>query len=130
MEKLYKIRDMLVDEVKGIADKKELTSSSLDTIECCAKCYEKINEMIHSLQGEYGGYSEGMPMRYSSSRRPYDYRDEQYSGNGMRYGNYSYGMDYGDDRKMIIQKLESIMNESRNDHDRHAIMEAIETLRK
>lgn len=143
MKVFDQIHDMLCDELKEIANKKELTTSSLDVI---YKSVDIIKDLatVHAMEQEYpdsgysgDGYSQGY-MRY-----PYYMYDEgmihdgssyargrganakrdsmgRYSSDGRSYDGYS-----GDTK----EELQRLMNSAQNDREREAIRKALDSMR-
>lgn len=143
--KVYEqIKDMLCDELEGIAKKKELTTSSLDVLYKGVDILKDIST-IEAMEQEYGhdeGYSGGY-----YGRMPYYMYDDGMGGQGNSYargrgsnarrdsmGRYSsegrsydyMHNDYSGDTKEELQRL---MNSAQNDREREAIRRALDSMK-
>jgi len=145
--KVYEqIKDMLCDELEGIAKKKELTTSSLEVLYKGMDILKDIST-IEAMEQEYGsshdsGYSGGyygrMPYymyddgmggqgnSYARGRGANARRDSmgRYSSEGRSYGHYD---DYSGDTKEELQRL---MNSAQNDREREAIRKALDSMNR
>ena len=143
--KVYdQIRDMLCDELEGIAKKKELTTNSLEVLYKGIDIIKDIST-IEAMEQEYGsshdsGYSGGY-----YGRMPYYMYDDGMGGHGNSYargrganarrdsmGRYSnegrsYDYDYSGDTKEELQRL---MNSAQNDREREAIRKALDSMNR
>lgn len=143
--KVYdQIKDMLCDELEGIAKKKELTTNSLDVLYKGIDILKDITT-IEAMEQEYGhdeGYSGGyygrMPYymyddgmgghgnSYARGRGSNARRDSmgRYSSEGRSYGHYD---DYSGDTKEELQRL---MNSAQNEREREAIRKALDSMNR
>ena len=145
--KVYEqIKDMLCDELEGIAKKKELTTNSLEVLYKGIDIIKDIST-IEAMEQEYGssndsGYSGGyygrMPYymyddgmgghgnSYARGRGSNARRDSmgRYSSEGRSYGHYD---DYSGDTKEELQRL---MNSAQNDREREAIRKALDSMNR
>lgn len=149
--KVYEqIKDMLCDELEGIAKKKELTTNSLEVLYKGIDIIKDIST-IEAMEQEYGnshdgGYSGGYSGGYYG-RMPYYMYDDgmgghgnsyargrgsnarrdsmgRYSSEGRSYGHYD---DYSGDTKEELQRL---MNSAQNDREREAIRKALDSMNR
>lgn len=123
------LRDMLEREVAEIEKAGKIDGQSLDhlykimtAIKVADKCIDRENGSSYA-NGSYGSYGS-----YESS---YARRGRDGDGDGRyneRGSNQSRGS-YGNQREMMVQKLESLMDEARNEHERKAIEECLDKFR-
>lgn len=148
-KQLYELREMLMDELKSITSKGELTAGSLETVDKLTHSIKSIDTICAMEEaGEYSydgmSYARGRGRnrdsrgRYSSegggsygqgggsyrqggnqSNRG-GYSSRQYMRNG---GGYS-----GDDKKELIEELRDLMNEASDSRSKMAIQSAIEEM--
>lgn len=125
--KLYKLRDMLMDEIGKSGDVNELSYSCLEAIKKCGECYEIVDKMIRTYDGYSPEYQEGMP--YRMPRIPRQVNNDWQSPNyGERY--YGYGHDISvADHMRVIDQLETMMNEAKSEKERKILMTALEGLK-
>ena len=135
MNVLYKIEDMLCDELEDIAKQKELTSSNLETLDVAVDIIKDI-ETISAMKQEYGssdnsGYSQG----YFGRMPVYMYDDM-----GMRQGGSSYARGRSGDAQRdsrgrymsagysgdTKEELERLMSTAKNEREREAIRNALD----
>lgn len=142
--KVYdKIKDMLCDELEGIAKKNELTTNSLDVIYKSVDILKDIST-IHAMEQEYGsegysseGYSrDGYSQGGYYGRMPYYMYDDGMShgrgANAPRDSRGRYTSDYSRDGYSGDTKdeLRQIMNRASNERDREAIRMALDSMGK
>jgi hypothetical protein len=139
--KMYEqIKDMLCDELEGIAKKKELTSSSLDVIYRSVDILKDL-ATIKAMEQEYpdegyskDGYSQGYSQGYFNRMPIYAYdgdmsyaRKRDSMGRYSRDGHYDgRSYDYSGDTK---EELQRIMSMAQNDRERDAIRKALDSMR-
>lgn len=136
--KVYgQIKDMLCDELEGIAKKKELTTNSLDVLYKGIDILKDIST-IEAMEQEYG-HNEGYSGGYYTRMPYYMYEDGssyargrkrdsmgRYSGDGMSYDHHDhYDHGYSGDTKEELQRL---MNSAQNDREREAIRKALDSM--
>lgn len=80
MHDLYKLKDMLVEEIKEFGRKGELTAGSLETVDTLAHAVKNLDKVIECEEDE----------EYSG-----DYRDSSYYGDGMSSNGRSYARGRG-----------------------------------
>lgn len=140
MHEIYQIKDMLMEELKELTKKGELTAGSLDTVDkllnsiknaCKITMYEESDEGDYSNEGGAGanmsyrgGYSRARgrgsnAIRDSRGR----YSSEGYSSRRgySRAGGYS----YGDDSEEIIEALRQAMEEAETEQEKSTIRKMI-----
>lgn len=130
------LREMLEREVAEIEKSNNLDEKSLDhlykimtAIKVADKCIDRENGMSQDSYGRsYGGsYDGSYGGSYGSS---YARRGRDGDGDG-RYnerGSYQSRGSYGEQRDMLTQKLQGLMDEAKNEHERKAIAECLEKL--
>lgn len=145
-EKMYKLRDMLCEELDKITDKGTISRESLELIDKLTHSIKSIDTIMAMEEAGYSeedGYSGNYYPRYSYARgrgrnakrdsmgrysrdgrgRSYDSGDGgSYGYNGRRYSRedgYS-----GDDEKM--QMLQEMMNNASDSRERDAIKKMME----
>lgn len=128
MKHLYELRDMLMDELKSLTSKGELTAGSLDTVDKLTHSIKSIDTIC--AMEEAGDYSyDGMSY---ADRRTRDnrgrYSSDSGSMNNGSYRNYSrrYSRGYsGNDKQEVIEELRDLMNQASDSKTRQAIKQAI-----
>jgi len=136
--KVYnQIKEMLCDELEGIAKKKELTTSSLEVIDKAIDIVKDI-ATIEAMEQEYGYSEDGYSGGYYGRMPYYMYDDmgSSYSrGRGSnarrdsmgRYSNEGRSYDYSGDTREELQRL---MNSTQNDREREAIRKALDSMNR
>lgn len=135
-----KIHDMLCDELEEIAEKKELTTNSLEVLYKGVDILKDIST-IKAMEQEYGdhdGYSRdgGYSNGYWNRMPYYMYddgmttRDNSYArgrgANAPRDARGRYSNDgYSGDTK---EELKQMMNRATNDREREAIRKALDSM--
>lgn len=135
-KQLYELREMLMDELKSITGKGELTAGSLETVDKLTHSIKSIDTIC--AMEEAGEYSyDGM----SYANRNRDSRGRYSSGTGND-GSYAYGGSYRGgnsnrgggssrrgysraDKNELIEELRELMNEASDSRSRNAIQNAI-----
>ena len=103
MEKLHKIKDMLVQELEEFARKESIESYDLDMIHKLTDTIKNIDKIDMLEDGGHSGIRErGMP-------RTYEY-DDDYSMRRRRDSRGRYSRDDG--RDYMVNELESMMREA------------------
>ena len=140
MESLYRLKDLLDKEIDKVVSKGEVSPAEIKPLGELIDIYKDI-ETICAMK-EYGQEDDQYSMEnrgYSTrrmSRYPGMYRDSysyENSYDNMRYennrsnGRNSYGGHV--DKDEMIYKLEQMMNTAKNDKERMAYVDAIESLK-
>lgn len=130
MKKLYALKDMLCDELKGYADKGKFDMQSLEVVDKLAHALKNIDKVIENYEADEAMYSNyysngtvripPMNMSYADSnmsygRGPYAKRDSM-----GRYASAGYSR-HGDFRA----DFQELLNEAPNDRIRQKMMEVI-----
>lgn len=152
MHEFYELKEMLMEEVKKIAKKGELTAGSLETVDKLLNSIKNACKIImydeYADEGEYsseggmsyaGGYSNARGQRRDSRGR-YSREGGGYSnarggqgggrggsrGGGGR-GGYSResGYSYADENEEKIEMLREMMQEVSSDEERRALQKII-----
>lgn len=143
MHEFYELKEMLMDEVKKIANKGELTAGSLETVDKLLNSIKNACKIIMYDEYEKEGYSQAdadMSMNsyaYARGRGRNAQRDSmgRYSSEGgySNDGNYSnarggysrrYGYAYADKGEKVAM-LREMMQEVSTDEERRALQKLI-----
>lgn len=150
MHEFYELKEMLMEEVKKIAKKGELTAGSLETIDKLLNSIKNVCKIImydeYSDEGEYsqdGGMSYRSGNSYARGRGRNAKRDSMgrysresgYSNEGgysnARGGYPRRDYSYADgDQEEKIAMLREMMNEVSNEEERRAINSIIRRMEK
>ena len=137
MHELYELKEMLMEEVKTIAKKGELTAGSLETVDKLLNSIKNACKIImydeYSDEGDYsqeGGMSYARGGQNRDSRGRYS-REGNYSnargGRGGGRGRYSragYSYDDGEAEEKV-ELLREMMQEAGTDEERRALQKII-----
>lgn len=150
MHELYELKEMLMEEVKKIAKKGELTAGSLETIDKLLNSIKNACKIVmyeeYADEGEYsseGGMSYAGGNSYARGQRRdgrgrYS-REGGYSsargggqggrggsrGGGSRGGYSREGYSYGDDTEEKVEMLRDMMQEVNSDEERRTLQKII-----
>jgi hypothetical protein len=133
MHEMYKLKDMLCEELEKITKKGELSAGSLDVIDKLTHSIKSIDTIIAMEDAGYsndysyeGNYADGRSYAnrgnsYARNRR----RDSmgRYSGNdGYRYS-YGNGGNYSREAEMdnLKMELQGLLEEAENEEERKMI---------
>lgn len=124
MEKLYKLKEMLCDELEEYANKGELSAGSLDVIDKLSHALKSVTTIIamEDAEGDYSkDYSGGMNRMY-----PKYYRDSSYARGRRRdsMGRYSRD-DYSYAVDDMVNQLHEMVNEAPNEQTKQDILKLI-----
>ena len=128
------LHDMLEQEISKIQSKGELDPQSLDNLDKLMRTVKNTDKCIDREGGgqsygnrmSYGRYdmmpmeSYGMSMARNDGMSRDNFRDSSFRG-----GSYGQSYEYSRDNAPLMQRLESMMNEARNDSERQAIRDYI-----
>lgn len=129
MHGIYKIEQMLCDELDEIGEKGELTAGTLDTVDKLSHALKNTQHVIeyYETMGDHsnagGSYARGG--RMNGGRRG---GANQYGSYGGRYGGRVYGRDgysRADGTEGMIAELHSMMEDTSNPHIRSEIEKMI-----
>ena len=134
--KVYEqIKDMLCDELEEIAKQKQLSSSTLDTLDEVVDIVKDINTIM-AMEQEYG-YSgnDGYSQSYYGRMPIYMYDDADMAREGRSYARGRGGMSrgryasdgYSGDTK---EELQHLMSTAKNDREREAIRAALDHMNR
>lgn len=130
------LHDMLEQEISKIQSKGELDPQSLDNLDKLMRTVKNTDKCIDREGGgqSYGSYNnmrsydnmgrsmmmpmESYGMRGGMSRD--NFRDSSFRG-----GSYGQSYEYSRDNAPLMQRLETMMNEARNDNERQAIKDFV-----
>ena len=129
MEELYKLKDMLCEELESYGKKKELTAGSLDVVDKLSHALKSITTIL-AMEDEDEEYSNAMyPMgrtyRGSSYARGRRNAKRDSMGRYSRNEGYSYAVD-----DMVMQ-LKDLMEDAPNDtikSEMRRLVKKIETM--
>ena len=128
MEELYKLKDMLCDELESYGKKKELTAGSLDVIDKLSHALKSITTVI-AMEEADGEYSNDYPMNGRT------YRGSSYARGRMnarrdsmgRYSRDGYSGAVDD----MVSQLKDLMEDAPNESiksEMHRLVKKIETM--
>lgn len=128
-KQLYELRDMLMDELKSLTSKGELTAGSLDTVDKLTHSIKSIDTICAMEEaGEYShdgmSYARGRNANRDSRGRYSSEGDTSYRQGGYSPRRYSRGYS-GDDKQELIEELRELMKEASDSKSRMAIQQAI-----
>lgn len=92
MHKVYKVKQMLCDELEEFGSREKIDAASLDVIDKLAHAIKNIDKILDHEEMKEDGYSNGYPMRGNSYGGRYD--EMSYGGGNM---NMRRGMRYSDE---------------------------------
>lgn len=134
MHELYELKEMLMEEVKKIAKKGELTAGSLETIDKLLNSIKNACKIVmyeeYADEGEYsseGGMSYARAGGYSNAqRRDGRGRYSREGGYSNARGGYSRaGYSYGEDNEEKVEMLREMMQEVGSDEERRTLQKII-----
>lgn len=140
MDPIERIEDMIYQEIDNIGNQGNLSmdclkvlSELIDIIKDCAeiRMYDNVTpgEYANDRSFSYDNNSNGnMNWGYSQRKTPIYYGGNSYRNNGYtrRGGRSGYSRD--DAKDHMIMKLESLMNDAQDEHDRQAIKKLIDQI--
>lgn len=122
MKGLYKLRDMLCDELEKFGENGELSAGALETVDKLAHAIKNIDKVLEGEEGYSMGGDWMAGGRYGHS---YDsgqsYRRRDNMGRYPRDG-YSRG------RESMVERMRRMMMEAGNERERDAINRAIQMM--
>ncbi len=134
------LHDMLEQEISKIQSKGELDPQSLDNLDKLMRTVKNTDKCIDREGGgqSYGSYnnmrsydnmgrSMMMPMESYGMGRDSDGRfsRDNFRDPSFRGGSYGQSYEYSRDNAPLMQRLETMMNEARNDSERQAIKDFV-----
>ena len=128
-----RIKDMIYREMDGISDEGQLTFDCVQALGEMVDILKDISTVEAMEESNYGysgndGYSQRGRKYYDGNSYGGSY-SRNGSGNGMRSSyNSGYSRDDGMKRDMV-QKLENLWNETRDEHDKDAIKRLLDQMR-
>ena len=130
MHGIYKLEEMLCDELDQLGQKEELTAGALETADKLAhslKNVQKIIEYYETMGDDYSNAQGGNRGGNMGNSYRYSYRDSRGRGSYARKrdsrGRYS--RNYSRAGEDMVQELHELMNEAPNDNIRRSIEELI-----
>lgn len=139
MHEMYELKEMLMDEVKKIANKGELTAGSLETVDkllnsikntCKIIMYDEYAEEGNSYadsdmdMSEYS-YARNGRGRGSNARRDSMGRYSSDGGYSRGRGRYSRRYSYDDGKEGKVEMLREMMGEVSSEEERRALQKII-----
>lgn len=126
--KMEEIRDMLCEELDRIADQRELTAGSLETID---KLTHSIKSIDTIMAMEDSGYSNDyMNGRTYNGGNSYRGRRRDSMGRYSRTYSRNRGYSYDDAKMDMVDQLEDIMQNAQDEESKKVIQRAIDKLEK
>jgi hypothetical protein len=127
MNKLYKIKEMLMDELEKYGDEKELSAGTLTVIDTLTHSIKNLCKVIEDMK-ESGEYSEGM---YGPMYRGTSYARGRTNAKRDSMGRYSrnYSMEYSRAADDVIGQLEAMMDTAPDEKSRRKIRELISEMK-
>ena len=128
------LHDMLEQEISKIQSKGELDPQSLDNLDKLMRTVKNTDKCIDREGGSqsYGnrmsyGHYDMVPMESYGMMRDRDGRfsRDNFRDPSFRGGSYGQSYEYSRDNTPMMQRLESMMNEARNDSERQAIKDFV-----
>ena len=128
MEEIYKLKDMLCDELKEYGEKGEMSTGTLDVVDKLAHTIKNLDKIIESSEEDYSGY---YPMYYGENRgnRSYNRRSYARGRNAKRdsMGRYS---SEGYSRHDMVEQLRDLMEDAPDEHTRQEIQRLVNKMEK
>ena len=126
MEELYKLKEMLCDELEQYGRKGELTTGSLDVVDKLAHAMKSIATVIamEEAEGEYSQMDGGD--RYNMRGNSYARRGGARRDSMGRYSRTGYSGAVDD----MIEKLNDLMQDAPNEDVRHEIKRLVSKVEK
>ena len=128
MEELYKLKDMLCEELETYGKKKELTAGSLDVIDKLSHALKSITTVIAMEEAE-GGSSYGYPMYYRDGHRMNSYRGSSYARRDSR-GRYSREDGYSEAYDEMVKTLHDLMSDAPDENVKREIRKLIDKVER
>lgn len=126
MEELYKLKEMLCEELKEYGGKGEMSTGSLDVVDKLAHTIKNIDKIIESYDEEYSGY---YPMYYGENRdgRSRSYRGSYAKGRGRNARRDSMGRysSEGYSRHDMAEQLRDLMEDAPDEKTRMEIQRLV-----
>lgn len=121
MHNIYKLKDMLVEELNEIGEKGELSAGTLDTVDKLAHSIKNLCKVIDECED---GYSSRGGMRGGSYEGSYEgsyARGRRYGrrGGANQYGSYAGG--YSRAGEDMVSRIQGLMDEAPNDSIRQEL---------
>ena len=120
MHNIYKLKDMLVEELNEIGEKGELSAGTLDTVDKLAHSIKNLCKVIDECED---GYSSRGGMRGGSYEGSYEgsyARNRRYGRRGAnQYGSYAGG--YSRAGEDMASRIQELMEEAPNDSIRQEL---------
>lgn len=132
MEELYKLKEMLCDELESYGKKKELTAGSLDVIDKLSHALKSITTVI-AMEEADGEYSNDYPMN-GRSYRGSSYRGSSYARgrtNARRDSLGRYSREYSGAVDDMVGQLNDLMEDAPNESikaEMRRLVKKIETM--
>ena len=128
MNKTYQnLWNMLEKEVNNIEQAKSLDKNSFELLYYVTGAMDHLCNVMNKDDMDEGmsGY---MPRYYMDNGMSGARRMGRYMDNAPHYDNYGYSRD--NSRKRMVQKLETLMDDTMSDNERQAIQECMDRINK
>ena len=128
MHQLVELSEKVEKEVGKIASKNDLSLVDIEAACKAVKLMKEIEEVLAMREGAFEDtdmYGRTMPKRYGTNSRNY------HASRANSYRGIDYGMNYyGSDKDALVDKLESMMASSSNEHYRQIIAETVDKINR
>ena len=118
MDKLYELKDQLIDEIVEYADKGKKSKDDALTLKALTGSVDHLCNIIHDMDDEYSGAYRG------SYRGPYARNGGSYARKRDSMGRYSRGYSRND----LADKMRELMDEAPDDRTRQEIQRMVDKL--
>lgn len=128
MHELYKLKDMLCEELKEYGSKSEMSAGSLEIVDKLSHAIKNLDKIIEKYEEEEEGYS-GNYMYERGGNRGGSYAYTRSRGANARrdsMGRYSNGYSRNDGKEEMVMQLREMMHDAPNDRTRMRIQELIQ----
>lgn len=124
MDELYKLRDMMCEELEKYGQKNDMTAGSLDVVDKLTHAIKNLDKIIESYEDD--GYSEGMMPRYYYDGEGGMSREGR---GGNRGGGRSYrGGSYADGRSYARGRGQNARRDSMGRYSRDGMADKLRDL--
>lgn len=133
MHELYKLKDMLCEELKEYGSKSEMSAGSLDIVDKLSHAIKNLDKIIEKYEEEEGYSGNYMYERGGNRGGSYAYARGRGRGSNARrdsMGRYSSARDGGysrnDGKEEMVMHLREMMQDAPNERTRTRIQELIQ----
>jgi len=132
MEELYKLKEMLCDELEEYGRKGELSTGSLDVVDKLSHALKSITTVIamEEADGGHSGRYEPMGGNSYARGRMNARRDSMGRYSRDEYGRGRYSREYSGAVEDMAEQLRDLMEDAPNEQMRHEIKALISKVEK